>query len=155
MQNGILHPAQPTRTPAQVSRRIRTNITYAIHGFWRFLGTFSTLTSTYGSTNGTTRCRMEFCTQHNQREYQHKSAGESGQTLHPVYPEFGNFWRFLGTFSTLTSTYASANGTTRCRIEFSTQHNQREYQHKSAGESGRTLHTLYPVFGGFWEPLVP
>jgi hypothetical protein len=80
MQNSILHPAQQTRTTAQVVRRIgKRNIVITPSRLYRYKGTIGVLLSTYGCETGITRCRIWFCIQHNQVERQHKSLGESGK----------------------------------------------------------------------------
>ncbi len=78
MQNRILHPAQHTRRTAQVSKRIGTRYTAGTPSFSRFLGTIEVLSLSYPAENGTIRCRIKFCIQHNTLEDQHKLVSESG-----------------------------------------------------------------------------
>jgi hypothetical protein len=86
MQNRILHPAQHTRRAAQVVRRIGTRYTAGTSSLNQFSGTIEVLSFSYPAENGTIRCRIEFCIQHNTLEEQHKWLGESGQDILLEHP---------------------------------------------------------------------
>jgi hypothetical protein len=96
MQNQILHPAQPTRTPAQLVRRIGTRYTAETASFYRFLGTIDVSLFSYPTENGTIRCGRKFCTQHNPLERQHNSLGESGQYILLKQAHFSDFRELSG-----------------------------------------------------------
>jgi len=91
MRNEILHPAQDTRTPAQLVRRIGTRYTSQTASFYWFLGTIEVLLFSYRFENDTIRFGMKFCTQHNSLERQHNSLGESGQDMLLKQPHFNGF----------------------------------------------------------------
>jgi predicted ribosome quality control (RQC) complex YloA/Tae2 family protein len=87
-----------TKRPAQVVTRIRTRYTAETSSLTRFLGTIEDLLLSYRAENGTVRCRIEFCIQHNTLERQHNSLGESGQDILLKQPHllvFGNYWGLI------------------------------------------------------------
>src|ERR1700693_5402311 len=99
MQNRILHPAQPIRTTAQVDRRIATGITGLADLLDPLLACKGMFPSSYRAENSTIRCRIEFCTQHNQLERQHKSTGESRQVLQVWQTFWTPYWHVKVCFS--------------------------------------------------------
>jgi hypothetical protein len=95
MQNEILHPAQHPRRTAQVSKRIGTRYTAGTRSLNGFLGTIEFLSFSYPAENGTIRCTMKFCIQHNTLDEQHKSVSESGQNILLEHAHWTGFWELL------------------------------------------------------------
>ena len=81
-QDQILHPAQPTRQPAQFHERISARIT--VKSFLKIVA-FRLKTLLFlrwpPLKNIITRCRIKFCIQHNQLDSQHSFTGEYQQEI--------------------------------------------------------------------------
>jgi hypothetical protein len=149
MRNQIVHPAQHTRTPAQLVRRIGTRYTAGKPLLDRFLGTIGILSFSYWAENDIIRCRIKFCIQHNKLEDQHNSLSESGQ----VILENASWNRSFGPIDVLLLSYRSENDIIRRRIKFCIQHNTLEHQHNSLGESGQVILRENAFYTSLWEQL--
>jgi hypothetical protein len=130
IENRILRAAQPIWGSAHLHGRISARNT---ENSWSngILGWTSTFRPTTPVETSTIRRRIEFWIQHNPLESQHKSMGECQQDI-PWKVRFGpSIW---GKTSISSRTTGIELCTIRSRIEFYTQHNQEESQHRFVGE---------------------